>query len=170
MIGEDLGHKPSVVEQAKFEYSSLGKVFNKELDKNDQKEGLFKRLKNIEDKNEERLKAIEDQGKKQLDAIKNIETSSKPLKSISFFDQIDQEAKKKVYEKIKKERKDIDPEKRVCVKDNKTILNFNIFKISTDLASNIYHKKTSLKNAENTQLEMKTLLNKIKKYAPRNQR
>ena len=104
-----------------------------------------------------------------MDAIKNIETSSKPLKSISFFGQIDQEAIK-VYEKIKKERKDIDPEKRVCVKDNKTIFNFNIFKISTDLASNIYHKKTSLKNAENTQFEMKTLLNKIKKYAPRNQR
>ena len=52
MIGEDLGHKPSVVEQAKFQYSSLGKVFNKELDENDQKERLFKRLKNIEDKNE----------------------------------------------------------------------------------------------------------------------
>ena len=102
MRGEDLGHKPSVVEQAKFEYSSLGKVFNKEKDKNDQKEGLFKRLKNIEDKNEEQLKAIEDQGKKQLDAIRNIETSSKPLKSISFFDQIDQEAKKKSMKRLKK--------------------------------------------------------------------
>ena len=33
------------------------KVFTKGLDKNDQKEGLFKRLKNIEDKNEELLKA-----------------------------------------------------------------------------------------------------------------
>ena len=39
----------------------MGKVFNKGLDKDDQKEGLFKRLKNIEDKNEEQLKAIEDQ-------------------------------------------------------------------------------------------------------------
>ena len=26
----------------------MGKIFNKDLDKNDQKEGLFKRLKNIE--------------------------------------------------------------------------------------------------------------------------
>ena len=33
------------------------KVFTKGLDKNDQKEGLFKRLRNIEDKNEELLKA-----------------------------------------------------------------------------------------------------------------
>ena len=48
LTGEDLGLKPSTVEQAKFEYSPLGKIFNKGLDKNDQKEGLFKRLKNIE--------------------------------------------------------------------------------------------------------------------------
>ena len=42
---EDLGLKPSTVEQAKFEYSPLGNVFTRELDKDDQKEGLFKRLK-----------------------------------------------------------------------------------------------------------------------------
>ena len=29
LVGEDLGYKPGVVEQAKFEYSLLGKVFNK---------------------------------------------------------------------------------------------------------------------------------------------
>ena len=43
-----MGLKPSPVEQAKFEYSPLGKIFNKGLDKDDKKEGLFKRLKNIE--------------------------------------------------------------------------------------------------------------------------
>ena len=48
LTGEDLGLKPSTVEQAKFEYSPLGKIFNKGLDKDDKKEGLFKRLKNIE--------------------------------------------------------------------------------------------------------------------------
>ena len=45
LTGEDLGLKPSIVEQAKFEYSPLGKVFTKGLDKDDQKEGFFKRLK-----------------------------------------------------------------------------------------------------------------------------
>ena len=69
MTGEDLGYKPGVVEKAKFEYSTLGKVFNKELDKKEEKEGLLKRLKNIEGKNEEQLKVIKDQGRKQLDAI-----------------------------------------------------------------------------------------------------
>ena len=53
---EDLDLKPSTIEQAKFEYSPLGKIFNKGLGKDDKKEGLFKRLKNIEDKNEEQLK------------------------------------------------------------------------------------------------------------------
>ena len=53
LTGEDLGLKPSTIEQAKFEYSPLGKIFNKGLDKDDEKEGLLKRLKNIEDKNEE---------------------------------------------------------------------------------------------------------------------
>ena len=31
--GEDLGYKPSVVEQANFDYSLLGKIFNKGLKK-----------------------------------------------------------------------------------------------------------------------------------------
>ena len=48
LTGEDLGLKPSTVEPAKFEYSPLGKVFDKGLEE-DKKEGLLKRLKNIED-------------------------------------------------------------------------------------------------------------------------
>ena len=78
LTGENLGLKPSTVDKAKFEYSLLGKIFNKGLSKDDKKEGLFTRLKNIEDKNE-------DQGKKQLEEIKNINASTKPLKAISFL-------------------------------------------------------------------------------------
>ena len=58
LTGEDLGLKPSTVEQAKFEYSPLGKFFNKGLKEEDKKERLLKRLKNIEDKNKEQLKVI----------------------------------------------------------------------------------------------------------------
>ena len=85
LTSEDLGLKPSTVEQAKFEYYPVGKIFNKGLSEDDKKEGLLKKLKNIEDRNEEQLKAIEDQGKKQLGEIKNINIGSKPLKTISFF-------------------------------------------------------------------------------------
>ena len=66
LTGEDLGLKLSTIEQTKFEYSPLSKSFNKVLDKDDQKEGLFKGLKNIEGNNEEQLEAIKDQGEKQL--------------------------------------------------------------------------------------------------------
>ena len=45
LTGEDLGLKRSTVGQAKFEYSPLGKVFNKGLDKVDQKEWFFKMSK-----------------------------------------------------------------------------------------------------------------------------
>ena len=68
--GEDLCLKPSTVEQAKFEYSPLGKIFNKGLSKDDKKEGLLEKIKNIECKNEEQLKAIEDQGKKDQKKLK----------------------------------------------------------------------------------------------------
>ena len=50
LTGEDLDIKRSTIEQTKFEYSPLGKIFNMRLDtkEKDRKEGLFKRLKNIE--------------------------------------------------------------------------------------------------------------------------
>ena len=53
LSGEEFNLKPSTIEQAKFEYSPLGKIFNKGLSEDDKKEGLFKRLENIKDKNEE---------------------------------------------------------------------------------------------------------------------
>ena len=55
---KDLGYKPDALEQAKFEYSPLGKVFTDGLDKSDRNESLLKRLKNIEDRNNNQLLAI----------------------------------------------------------------------------------------------------------------
>ena len=55
---KDLGYKPDAFEQARFEYSPLDKVFIDGLDKSDRKEGLSKRLKNIEDKNNNQLLAL----------------------------------------------------------------------------------------------------------------
>ena len=54
----DLGYKPDAFEQAKFEYSPLGKVFTDGWDKSDRNEGLLKRLKNIENRNSNQLLAI----------------------------------------------------------------------------------------------------------------
>ena len=44
LAGKNLGSRPDTFEQTKFEYSPLGKVFNKGQDKDDKKEELFKRL------------------------------------------------------------------------------------------------------------------------------
>ena len=72
LTDEDLGLKLSTVEQAKFEYSPLGKMFNKGLSEDDQKEELFKRIKNIENK-------IKDENKKELESTEN-EGQSEVLK------------------------------------------------------------------------------------------
>ena len=41
LTGEDLALKPSTIEQTKFGYSPLGKIFNKELSDDNKKEELF---------------------------------------------------------------------------------------------------------------------------------
>ena len=58
LTNEDLGYKPGAFEKATFEYSPLGKVFTDGLDKTDKKEGLLKRLKNIESKSNNQLLAL----------------------------------------------------------------------------------------------------------------
>ena len=120
LTGEDLGLKPSTVDQAKFEYSPLGKVFNKGLSKDDKKEGLFKRLKNIEDKNE-------DQGKKQIEEIKNINTSTKPLKTISFFSTIS-EKEKNIMDNIKVKDNWLENAQLICTKTD-GIIKYDFTKI-----------------------------------------
>ena len=71
MTGKDLGYKPGVAEKANFEYSPLGKVFNKGLKKEDKKQELLKKLKNVEDTNEEQLQMIKNKDSKDL-SIKSV--------------------------------------------------------------------------------------------------
>ena len=47
LIGEDLDYKPDALTQAKYEYSPLGKTHTFGSTKEDKKEGLLKRLANI---------------------------------------------------------------------------------------------------------------------------
>ena len=109
-----MGLKPSTIEQTKFEYSPLGKIFNKGLSEDDKKEGLFKRLKNIKDKNEEQLQAIKHQGEKQLKELKNID-KSKTLKAIGEIKRKNDEGNKLV-PKFKKIDRIIDRAEFVCRK------------------------------------------------------
>ena len=89
------------------EYSPLVKVFNKRLEEEDKKEGLLKRLKNVEGKNEEQLKVIKDQGQKELKIIKNKTKKGANFKNIAFKSKLSFESKK-VFNEIEKQNEKID--------------------------------------------------------------
>ena len=77
---KDLGYKPDAFEQAKFEYSPLGKVFTDGL------EGLLKRLKNIEDKSDNQLLTIKNISRPAIKG-KNNGNVSDEYKTIQDFKQ-----------------------------------------------------------------------------------
>ena len=87
LTGEDLGYKPGVVEQAKFEYSYY--IFNKGLDKEDKREGFLKILKNVETINERHLE-------KQLKPIENDinNSNTNTLKKLRLLNKLSTVAKK----------------------------------------------------------------------------
>ena len=96
--GEDLGYKPSVAEQGKFDYCPLSKVFNKALDEKDKKGVLLKRLKNIENKNEDQLKMIKD--KVGIKWITNFVEKSLSQEEIAFINEIKSIDKNVKYTKL----------------------------------------------------------------------
>ena len=83
---KDLGYKPDAFEQAKFEYSPLGKIFTDGLDKSDKNEVLLKRLKNIEDKSNNQLLTIKNISRPAIKG-KNNGNVSNEHKTITDFKQ-----------------------------------------------------------------------------------
>ena len=168
LTGEDLDLKPSTVAQAKFEYSPLGKIFNKGLSEEDKKAGLFKRIKNIENKNEEQLKAIEDQGKKQLEQLKNIDKS----KTLEIMDKISKKNNEanKILSEFKKIYKTLENADLVCTKTaNKPKYDFNRFSLPLKFIKKIHNYEITLDEAINGQTELNILINKLNNdYGPRN--
>ena len=121
LTGEDLGLKPSTVEKAKFEYSTLGKIFNKELDKDeDKKEGLLKRSKNIEDKNEKLLE------------VKN-KTAENIKEVTDFVDQPLNFEANELIEEIKVTQKDVDYRKLKIRGGNNVDYDFSNYKTFEEL-------------------------------------
>ena len=127
--------KPSTIEQAKFEYFLLSKIFNKGLDKNDQKKkkGLFKRLKNIEN-------AKKPQQNNNIDL--------KPPHVFNYLKSLSQETKDLIDE-IEDANNDIDHGKLLFIGNNKEKFNFSIFRIPLNFLSAIYNKN----NAEEKEKE-----------------
>ena len=104
---ENLGLKPSTVEQSNFEYSPLDKIFNKGLDKEDKKEELLKRLEIIKDKNEELLNAFNKDPKNRVNnqnknLVYNSHHSSAKFKNIGEFKELSLNSMHKKLENFRK--------------------------------------------------------------------
>ena len=164
----NLGCRPDVIQKAKFEYSPLGKVFDKGLDESDKKEGLLKRLKNIESKNEQQLDAIKDQGKKQLQILAKKTNQVDDFKNVFFRDKLNSEAKK-AYDEIKEQSKKIDYTKLVCIgSSTKHHYSFSIYLDLKTFPESLYNGNLSLKVAKLKQGNMEHEITNQKKKRKEN--
>ena len=164
IFGEDLGLQPNTVKQAKFEYSPLGKVFTKGLyNKDDQKEGLFKKLKNIVGKNEEQLKVLKDQSEKQpiISKVKNPN-----FNNVSFRNLLDTKSLE-LFNEIRDQYEIIDYSRlNFFGSSKKYIFNFENFMSLKNLAKNIYNGNVSLDAVKQEQRRMKNMLESFIDYNP----
>ena len=150
--GEDLGIKPSTIEKAKFEYSPLGKIFNKGLSKDDKKEGLLKKLKNIEDKNEQLLK------------MKN---KTENIKEVTDFvrEPLSPEAKALI-EEIRAIQKDVDYRKLIIRGGNNVMYDFSDYKTFNKLYRDLYYKNITRNDAEMKQNKFNLIRDALNNYCP----
>ena len=150
LTGKDLGLKPSTVEQARFEYSPLSRGFNKGLKKEEKKEGLLKRLKNIEDKNEEQLKAVKNKAENEKEVTDFVEESL----SLEVNELI---------EEVRIIQKDIDHRKWKTTGGNKVTYNFSDYKTFKELFRDLYYRKITIDEAERKLDEFDTTIRALSK-------
>ena len=131
LSGKDLSLKTSTIEEEKFKYSPLVKFFTKGLNK----DGLFKRLKNIEDKNEELLKI-----KNKTENIKEITNLIKKPSSPEAM---------ALFEVIKTIQKNVNYRKLNIIGDNNVIYDFSDFKTFNDLFKGLLFKKNDNRQCRN---------------------
>ena len=168
LTGEDLGLKPSTIEQTKFKYFLLGKNFNKGLTEDDQKEGLFMRLKNIKDTNLTQLQAIKDQGEQQLRELKNIDNSN-TLKAIDKIRRKNQETDKILLD-VKKIDTIPDTTELVCTKTDGTKYNFNIFALPLKFVEKIHNYEITFDEAKDNQAKLEKLIIRLESFKAKNKK
>ena len=161
--GEDLSLKPSTVEQTKFGYSPLCKIFNKGMSEDDKKEGFFKRLKNIENAQKGLIRddnksiyytstsEFDDKDDKDKKQINDIDT--KPTNVFNYLKSLSQKAKD-LMDEIEDDD-DIDDGKLTFIGSDREKFNSNIFSKPLNFLSAIYNGKISLKEAEFKQRDLK---------------
>ena len=152
--GEDLNLKPGTIEQAKSEYSPLGKILNKGLSKDDNKKGILKRLRNIEDKSEKPLE-IKNKAKENIKKV------------IDFVDQPLSFDAKELINEIKDIQKDVNYRKLQIRGGNNVDYHFSDYKTFKELFRNFYCKRITIYEAESKQEEFDVVLPHLKIYNPR---
>ena len=156
LTGEYLGYKPDVIQKAKFEYSPLGKVFNKGLDESDKKKRYSERFKNIEDKSEEQL-------------IENKENKQLHIKPVTYIlDKELSEEAKNMLTKLDNKEKTINYKKLSFRRDKNLKIDFRDYRSLKELFKEIYYRKISIDRAEDKQKEYSILLDALKEYRSRN--
>ena len=143
------------------------KPLNKGLDESDKKEGLLKRLKNIEGKNEQQLEAIKDQGEGQLEAISSYNATKidQKKKEIEFNNKKNQEAKE-IVDDVNKIIRENKYKKFACSHSNETLYNFNTFSDIKQLGNDIFNGNVSIKEVKDDQDEMKKEIIGLESYNP----
>ena len=133
------------------------------------KEGLLKRFKNIEGKDEEQLKTIKEQGEKKLQILAENTNQVDDFKNICFRDKLNSEAKE-AYDKIKEQSKKIDYTKLVCIGSGDHKYNLTIFLDLKTFAGSLYNGSLSLKAAKIKQRNMEDMITKLDYYSPKKEK
>ena len=159
LTGKDLGYKPDVIQKAKFEYSPLGKVFNKGLDESDKKEGLLKRLKSIEDKSGKQLKMIENK--------RDIQLGIKSAADI-IGEKLSPEAEN-ILAKVTNQEKLIQYKCLYFKPSGVNEFDFREYDSLKEvfLNSAIYYRNLKIEDAEGKQHEFLAIFNALERYNPR---
>ena len=132
----------------------MGNIFNKGLSEDDKKEGVLKRLKNIEDTN-----------KKPLEVKNKANENIKEL--IDFVDQpLSFEAKELINE-IKTIQKNVDYRRLKIRGGNNADYDFSDYKTFKELFRGLYYKKTTMDYVERKQDEITGVMGALKAYTPR---
>ena len=120
------------------------------MDKSDQKKGLLKRLKNIEDKNEELIKA-----KSKTENIKKV---------TDFVDEPFSLEGRDLIEEIRAIQKDVDYRKLKLRSGNNINYDFSDYKAFKELFKGLYYKKITIEEAEREQDEFNAIIGVLEDY------
>ena len=139
LTGEDIlpSNQQQMIEQAKFTYSPLGKVFEKQI------------------------KTIEDQGLKQVEALNTLKSNDQlTIEDVIPKNTLNNDEAKKYLDKVKEIEKAVDKENIVCRVTEYTY-NFKYFRPIRTFGRDIYEGKITLKEADEDQ---PNLLNDIRNF------